>query len=177
MKKLNDDLELKIIFNEGDEIWKKTKQFNEAILKSNYMETSKLEKIVRALNCLLFCKEYSNGLVHGKGKYSSKIVEFYEKQKEIPIISVASYENMKNVTNIFFGNIVDEVGIFKIINSLLSSKMEKWANDDEYDFSEYLCEGQIDCKNVINDFKIAVSLFDYYDLGGKINDSLENKNN
>ena len=77
------------------------------------MEQVKLQKIVKSLCSLLFFKDYSNCLIHGKGKFSKIIKDFYENSKEIPIISIASYDNMKIVTKSFFESKINESEMFK----------------------------------------------------------------
>ena len=172
LKYLNNELDLNIILKDDDEIWKKTKYISEKILKSGKMEKQYLKKIVGSLNALLFCKDYSNCLIHGKGKFSEEIKGYYESSKDTPIISLASYENMKNVTKGFFGGKVNESKVFGIINSLLFSKIEKWK-ENEIDYSEYLSDGSLNCENIMNDFDIAVKIMEYYKLNEKIDASLE----
>jgi hypothetical protein len=77
--------------------------------------------------CLLFCKDYSNCLVHGKGKFSETINKYYSEHKEkTPFIAVASYKNMKDVTEEFFGSTANESEEFKFINLLLLDKINEW---------------------------------------------------
>ena len=52
---------------------------------------------------LLFCKDYENCILHGKGKLPGEIKQSNQKEDVIPFISVASYENMKATTLQFFG--------------------------------------------------------------------------
>ena len=172
LKYLNNELDLNIILKDDDELWKKTKYISEKILKSDKMEKQYLKKVVGSLNALLFCKDYSNCLIHGKGKFSEEIKGYYENSKDMPIISLASYENMKNVTKGFFGGKVNESKVFGIINSLLFSKIEKWK-ENEIDYSEYLSDGSLNCENIMNDFDIAVKIMEYYKLNEKIDASLE----
>ena len=172
LKYLNNELDLNIILKDDDELWKKTKYISEKILKSDKMEKQYLKKVVGSLNALLFCKDYSNCLIHGKGKFSEEIKGYYESSKDMPIISLASYENMKNVTKGFFGGKVNESKVFGIINSLLFSKIEKWK-ENEIDYSEYLSDGSLNCENIMNDFDIAVKIMEYYKLNEKIDASLE----
>jgi len=172
LKQLNDEFELNINLKDEDEIWKQTKYICDKILNSNKLEKSYLEKIVNSLISLLFCKDYSNCLIHGKGKFSEEIKTYYEKTQDVPIISIASYENMKIVTNSFFGSKVKENKEFKIINELLFSKIKKW-NENDLDYSKYILEDGLNCDNIINDFNNAVKLIEYYNLNKKVDDSLE----
>jgi hypothetical protein len=172
LKFLNTKLELNIILNDDDEIWKQTKDICDKIINCGKMEKSSLEKIANSLISLLFCKDYSNSLVHGKGKFSKLIKSYYEDSQDIPIISIASYENMKIVTKRFFGSKVNESEEFKIINSLLFSKMQKWK-ENEMDYSKYFINKNLNCDNIMNDFNIAVEIMERYELTGKVDTSLE----
>jgi hypothetical protein len=172
LKFLNTKLELNIILNDDDEIWKQTKDICDKIINCGKMEKSSLEKIANSLISLLFCKDYSNSLVHGKGKFSKLIKSYYEDSQDIPIISIASYENMKIVTKRFFGSKVNESEEFKIINSLLFSKMQNWK-ENEMDYSKYFINKNLNCDNIMNDFNIAVEIMERYELTGKVDTSLE----
>ena len=127
------------------------------------MEQVKLQKIVKSLCSLLFFKDYSNCLIHGKGKFSKIIKDFYENSKEIPIISIASYDNMKIVTKSFFESKINESEVFKIINSLLFSKIEKWKENDLV-YSEYLLDGRLNNENLMEDFNMAVKILENFEL-------------
>lgn len=172
LKHLNDEFKLNINLKDEDEIWKQTKNICDNILNSNKLEKSYLEIIVNSLISLLFCKDYSNCLIHGKGKFSEEIKTYYEKTKDVPIISIASYENMKFVTNSFFGSKVKENKEFKFINELLFSKIKNW-NENDLNYSKYILEDGLNCDNIINDFNNAVKLIEYYNLNKKVDDSLE----
>ena len=72
------------------------KDFNLMIEKKD----DKFESLENVFTCLLFCKDYSNCLVHGKGKFSETINKYYSDHKEkTPFIAVACYKNMKDVLN------------------------------------------------------------------------------
>ena len=171
LKFLNTEFELNINLKDEEEIWKQTKYICDKISSSDKMEKPDLEKIVNSLIALLFCKDYSNCLIHGKGKFSEEIKNYYENSQDIPIISIASYENMKIVTNNFFGRKVNESKEFKIINNLLFSKIEKW-NENDLNYSKYILKDRLNCDNIINDFNNAVKIMENYKLNEKVDDSL-----
>ena len=171
LKFLNTEFELNINLKDEEEIWKQTKYICDKISSSDKMEKPDLEKIVNSLIALLFCKDYSNCLIHGKGKFSEEIKNYYENSQDIPIISISSYENMKIVTNNFFGRKVNESKEFKIINNLLFSKIEKW-NENDLNYSKYILKDRLNCDNIINDFNNAVKIMENYKLNEKVDDSL-----
>ena len=75
LKYLNTELELNVNIKDDDEIVMQTKDICEKILKSDKMEQINLQKTdsKKSLCSLLFCKDYSNSLIHDKGKFSQKI--------------------------------------------------------------------------------------------------------
>ena len=135
------------------------------------MNKQELEKIVESSHSLLFYKDYSNCLIHGKGKFSKAIKGYYENSKDFPFIAIAPFENMKNVIKTFFGSKVNENNVFKIINSLLLSKIRKWK-ENEFDFSNYILDDSLNCEKIMNDFNIAVKILESFNLNEKIDDSL-----
>ena len=127
------------------------------------------------LTCLHFCKDYSNCLVHGKGKFSETINKYYSEHKEkTPFITVVSYKNMKDVTEEFFGSTVNELEEFKLINLLLLDKIKEWNDADDFDYSKYLTEDGPDCKEILSDFKKAVNIMDELEYSKEIDSALEN---
>ena len=47
-------------------------------MNSKDMEKQKIDRLEKGLTSLLFCKDYSNFLVHGNGKFSEAINEYYK---------------------------------------------------------------------------------------------------
>jgi len=167
--------ELKIALPEGDPLWKNAKLICKKILElkeKTGIENNK--KLVNGLTSLLFCKDYINCIVHGKGKLSGEINQLFQKSERIPFISVASYENMRDSTMKFFGSIVNELEEFKLINSLLQEKIKNWNDQEDFDYTRYFAPNGIQCDLLIGDFKIVVDIMDKLKLSVDVDSALEN---
>ena len=126
---------MNIKINETIPLWKRTKEIiNAAAKNSKDMEKQKIDRLEKGLTSLLFCKDYSNFLVHGKGKFSETINKYYKNKDSTPFINVASYKNMKDVTIKFFSSTVNEFEEFKVINSIILDKMEDWEDDNDLNY-------------------------------------------
>ena len=163
------------IEKKDEPLWKRTKEICKKLFESQEINKSKFESLENVFTCLLFCKDYSNCLVHGKGKFSETINKYYSEHKEkTPFIAVASYKNMKDVTEEFFGSTVNELEEFKFINLLLLDKINEWHDANDYDYSKYLTEDGLDCKEILSDFEKAVNIMDQLELSNEIDSALEN---
>ena len=172
LKKIIEVYELDVKEN-GEPLWKRTKEICN-LLKEKEKNENMFEKMYKMLTCLLFCKDYSNVLVHGKGKFSETINKYYyEKKDSTEFIPVASYKNMKETTLKFFGSSVRELEEFKYINLLLLDKIKDWKEPDDFDYHEYLTEDGLDCDEIIADFEIAVKIMEDLKLTEEINKALE----
>lgn len=81
---------------------------------------------------------------------------------------------MKDVTEEFFGSTVNELEEFKFINLLLLDKINEWHDANDYDYSKYLTEDGLDCKEILSDFEKAVNIMDQLELSNEIDSALEN---
>ena len=79
LKKVIKDYKLDVKDN-GEPLWKKTKDIF-SLLKEKETNENKFELMNKILTCLLFCKDYVNILVHGKGKFSEMINKYYYEKK------------------------------------------------------------------------------------------------
>ena len=164
-----------ITHNEGDPLWKKTKQVCDKILELNEKKEDENNiKLVNGLISLLFCKDYVNCLVHGKGKLSGQIKKLSQKKDEIPFISISSYENMKDATLKFFGTTINEFEEFKFIISLLKEKIKKWNDPKDFDYSRYFTPNGIKNDVLIEDFNIIVDIMDKLNISENVDMALEN---
>ena len=166
---------LKITLNEGDPLWKNAKQVCDKILELNEKKEEENNiKLVNGLISLLFCKDYVNCLVHGKGKLSDQIKKLNQKKDGIPFVSVSSYENMKDATLKFFGTTVNEYEEFQIIISLLKEKIKKWNDPKDFDYTRYFTPNGIKNDVLIEDFNIIVDIMDKLNLSEDVDVALEN---
>ena len=70
---LKEELNLELDLKGEDDIWKKAKKICDNISKSNALNKHDKDKLIGAINSLLFCKDYANCLVHGKGIFSEEL--------------------------------------------------------------------------------------------------------
>jgi len=174
LKHVISEYKLEITLTEGEPLWKYTKEVSGQISELNKKEKNeKNKKLVEGLLSLLFCKDYANCIVHGKGKLTEEIKKSYKEKDVIPFISVASYENMKTVTLQFFGNTVNQLEDFKFINSILREKTKNWKDLNDFNYSRYLTENGIEDKVIIEDFNSIIKIMEDSDLSKKVDIELE----
>ena len=175
LKRVITEFKLNIKINETIPLWKRTKEIINAVaMNSKDMEKQKIDRLEKGLTSLLFCKDYSNFLVHGKGKFSEAINKYYKNKDSTPFINVASYKNMKDVTIKFFSSTVNEFEEFKVINSIILDKMEDWEDDNDLNYMQYFTEDGLDCEEIISDFNYAVEIMETLKLSKEIDLELEN---
>lgn len=155
------------------EIWRQAKEICLKILDLKEIELELKEKIVNGLSSLLFCKDYINCLIHGKGKFSGSVKKVYDETQKI-IIPVASYSNMKEMTPKFFGSIVNKNKEFEIINTILLEKMKKWDKQKEFDYSKYFKNNMLNVTDITNDFNSAIEIMEKYNISSLIENCLNN---
>ena len=95
---------------------------------------------------------------------SEEIKQSYQEKEVIPLISFASYENMKAATWQFFGNTINELEEFKYINSLLREKTKNWNDQKDFNYNRYLTENGINCNLLIKDFNSIIDIMDQSNL-------------
>ena len=174
LKHVISEYKLGITLTEGEPLWKYTKEVCGQISELNKKEKNeKNKKLVEGLLSLLFCKDYANCIVHGKGKLTEEIKKSYKEKDVIPFISVASYENMKTVTLQFFGNTVNQLEDFKFINSILREKTKNWKDQKDLNYSRYLTENGIEDKVLIEDFNSIIEIMEDSHLSKKVDIELE----
>ena len=171
LKYLNKELHLNVVLF-GDDIWKQTKIIIDKILECGLSDENR-QNLANALKGLLFCKDYANCLVHGKSTASEELNKYYKDNNEIPIITTASYENMKYATINFFDEKVNK-GEFKIINNFLFQKVQKWKNDNEIDFSKYISKNKLDYEILLKHFSIVENIVEKFALKTDIDKDLFN---
>ena len=171
IKYLNKELNLNLVLI-GDDIWKQTT----IIINKNSecaISDENRQNLTNALKGVLFCKDYTNCLTHGKSTASDELDKYYKEKNDVQIIATASYENMKNATKMFFNEKVNK-GEFKIINNLLFQKVEKWKNDNEIDYSKYITENKLDYETLLKHFSIAENIIEKCALNEEIDKGLLN---
>ena len=171
LKYLNKELHLNVVLF-GDDIWKQTKIIIDKILECGLSDENR-QNLANALKGLLFCKDYANCLVHGKSTASEELNKYYKDNNKIPIITTASYENMKYATINFFDEKVNK-GEFKIINNFLFQKVQKWKNDNEIDFSKYISKNKLDYEILLKHFSIVENIVEKFALKTDIDKDLFN---
>ena len=130
------------------------------------------DKLIGAINSLLFCKDYANCLVHGKGIFSEELEKYYKQKDEKQILPISSYNNMKTATNAFFGQTVNYFGEFKIINKLILNKIKKWRDDTDMNYSDYFSGDNLLTEKILFDFGVALSLFETFELNQEVDKEL-----
>ena len=165
LKHVISEYKLEITGTEGEPLWKYTKEVSEKISELN---DEKNKKLVEGVLSLLFCKDYVNYIVLGKGKLSEEIKESHQKKDVIPFISGGSYENMKAITLQFFGNIVNGLEEFKYINSLLREKTKNWNDQKDFNYNRYLTENGINGNLLIEDFNSIIDIIEHSNLSENV---------
>lgn len=164
---LKEELNLELDLKGEDDIWKKAKKICDNISKSNALNKHGKDKLIGAINSLLFCKDYANCLVHGKGIFSEELEKYYKQKDEKQILPISSYNNMKTATNAFFGQTVNYFGEFKIINKLILNKIKKWRDDTDMNYSDYFSGDNLPTEKILFDFGVALSIFESFELNQK----------
>ena len=57
---------------------------------------------------------------------------------------------------------------------MLLDKIKEWNDADDFDYSKYLTEDGLDCKEILSDFKKAVNIMDELEYSKEIDSALEN---
>ena len=164
---LKEELNLELDLKGEDDIWKKAKKICDNISKSNALNKHGKDKLIGAINSLLFCKDYANCLVHGKGIFSEELEKYYKQKDEKQILPISSYNNMKTATTVFFGQTVNYFGEFKIINKLILNKIKKWRDDTDMNYSDYFSGDNLLTEKILFDFGVALSIFESFELNQK----------
>ena len=169
---LKEELNLELDLKGEDDIWKKAKKICDIISKSNALNKDNKDKLKGAINSLLFCKDYANCLVHGKGIFSEELEKYYKQKDEKQILPISSYNNMKTATNAFFGQTVNYFGEFKIINKLILNKIKKWRDDTDMNYSDYFSGDNLLTEKILFDFGVALSIFETFELNQEVDKEL-----
>ena len=169
---LKEELNLELDLKGEDDIWKKAKKICDNISKSNALNKHGKDKLIGAINSLLFCKDYANCLVHGKGIFSEELEKYYKQKDEKQILPISSYNNMKTATNAFFGQTVNYFGEFKIINKLILNKIKKWRDDTDMNYSDYFSGDNLLTEKILFDFGVALSIFETFELNQEVDKEL-----
>ena len=169
---LKEELNLELDLKGEDDIWKKAKKICDNISKLNALNKHDKDKLIGAINSLLFCKDYANCLVHGKGIFSEELEKYYKQKDEKQILPISSYNNMKIATNAFFGQTVNYFGEFKIINKLILNKIKKWRDDTDMNYSDYFSGDNLLTEKILFDFGVALSIFETFELNQEVDKEL-----
>ena len=164
---LNEELKLQLKLKGEDDIWKKAKEIYDIISKSNALNKDNKDKLKGAINSLLFCKDYANCLVHGKGIFSEELKKYYKQKDVKQILPISSFNNMNTATTVFFGQTVNYFGEFKIINKLILNKIKKWRDDTDMNYSDYFSGDTLLSEKILFDFGVALSIFESFELNQK----------
>ena len=169
---LKEELNLELDLKGEDDIWKKAKKICDNISKLNALNKHDKDKLIGAINSLLFYKDYANCLVHGKGIFSEELEKYYKQKDEKQILPISSYNNMKIATNAFFGQTVNYFGEFKIINKLILNKIKKWRDDTDMNYSDYFSGDNLLTEKILFDFGVALSIFETFELNQEVDKEL-----
>ena len=131
------------------------------------MNKDNKDKLIVAINSLLFCKDYANCLVHGKGIFSEELKKYYKQKDVKQIFPISSFNNMNTATTVFFGQTVNYFGEFKIINKLILNKIKKWRDDTDMNYSDYFSGDNLLTEKILFDFGVALSIFESFELNQK----------
>ena len=164
---LKEELNLELDLKGEDDIWKKAKKICDNISKSNALNKDNKDKLKGAINSLLFCKDYANCLVHGKGIFSEELKKYYNQKDVKQILPISSFNNMNTATTVFFGQTVNYFGEFKIINKLILNKIKKWRDDTDMNYSDYFSGDTLLSEKILFDFGVALSIFESFELNQK----------
>lgn len=161
LKHLNKELDLDVKEKENNHIWKQTFEICNKISQSKKKSKDELNKITGGLKGLLFCKDYFNSISHGKGKFSKNIINYYESTRSMPLIYIASFNNMKEITNKFFSSVVNQKEEFKIINQIVLEKIANWDENTDFDYKEYFSKDyELNVGKIMLDFNNAINLIE-----------------
>lgn len=160
--------------NTNDPIWKKTKSICLLLNKLDVKEKDNCQKVISGLKSLLFCKDYCNCIVHPKGPFAKQLKSYYERTNFMPILSNACFKSMKEISEKFFGTVVNSIGDFQIINLVLLDKIKTWNDTEDFNYNEYFEKESLNVGNIMNDFKIAIDLIEQNKINDKIDNSLDN---
>jgi len=173
LKYLNKELDLGVKEKENKEIWKQTFEICNKISQSKKKSKDELNKITGGLKGLLFCKNFFNSISHRKGKFSKAITNYYEGTKSMPLIYIASFNNMKEITNEFFSSVVNQKEEFKIINQIVLGKMANWDKNTNFDYNEYFSkDDELNVGKILQDFNSAIKLIEETKNDGIIDNEL-----
>ena len=164
---LKEELNLELDLKGEDDIWKKAKKICDNISKSNALNKHGKDKLIGAINSLLFCKDYANCLVHGKGIFSEELKKYYKQKDVKQILPISSFNNMNTATTVFFGQTVNYFGEFKIINKLILNKIKKWRDDTDMNYSDYFSGDTLLSEKILFDLGVALSIFESFELNQK----------
>ena len=162
--------------NTNGPLWKKTKIICELLSKSDKIEKDKCQKIINGLKSLIFCKDYFNCLINAKGAFSKQLKTYNELTNNMPIISIASFENMKEITQKFFCSVINDIDDFKFINLLFLDKIRNWSENEHFNYNDYFSKENLKSENIMKDFEFAINLIEENNIKNIIDNSLENQN-
>lgn len=160
--------------NTNEPIWKKTKAICILLSKSDTIEKDNCQKIINGLKSLLFCKDYFNCIVHPKSAFANEKESSSELTNNLPILSIACYKSMKELTQKFFDSVVNSIGDFKKVNSLLLKKIKFWTDAKDFNYEGYFEKEILNTRNIMDDFKFVINFIEENNIVEKIEDSLDN---
>ena len=160
--------------NTNEPIWKKTKAICILLSKSDTIEKDNCQKIINGLKSLLFCKDYFNCIVHPKSAFANEKESSSELTNNLPILSIACYKSMKELTQKFFDSVVNSIGDFKKVNSLLLKKIKFWTDAKDFNYEGYFEKEILNTRNIMGDFKFVINFIEENNIVEKIEESLDN---
>ena len=160
--------------NTNEPIWKKTKAICILLSKSDTIEKDNCQKIINGLKSLLFCKDYFNCIVHPKSAFANEKESSSELTNNLPILSIACYKSMKELTQKFFDSVVNSIGDFKKVNSLLLKKIKFWTDAKDFNYEGYFEKEILNTRNIMDDFKFVINFIEENNIVEKIEESLDN---
>jgi len=108
-----------------------------------------------------------------KAKFSKTITNYYEGTKSMPLIYIASFNNMKEITNTLFSSVVNQKEEFKIINQIVLGKMDNWDKNTDFDYNEYFSkDDELNVGKILKDFNSAIKLIEETKNDGIIDSEL-----
>ena len=160
--------------NTNEPIWKKTKAICILLSKEDTIEKDDCRQIINGLKSLLFCKDYFNCIVHPKSAFSEKIKSSSKQANDLPILSIACFKSMKDLTQKFFDSVVNSIEDFKEVNSLLLEKIKHWTDTEDFNYDEYFEKEILNTGNIMDDFKFVIDFIEKNKIVDKIENSLDN---
>ena len=160
--------------NTNEPIWKKTKAICILLSKLDTIEKDDCRQIINGLKSLLFCKDYFNCIVHPKSAFSEKIKSSSKQANDLPILSIACFKSMKDLTQKFFDSVVNSIEDFKEVNSLLLEKIKHWTDTEDFNYDEYFEKEILNTGNIMDDFKFVIAFIEKNKIVDKIENSLDN---